>query len=82
MVECEVFFFFQLVHVLENDELSLYVNSPAEVRDDMFISILIQYLLRQESTRDVGSIFFSCGSPRRYFHFHFNTVFTSTGKYT
>ena len=39
MVECEVFFF-QLVHVLENDELSLYVNSPAEVRDDMFISIL------------------------------------------
>lgn len=47
------FFFFQLVHVLENDELSLYVNSPAEVRDDM-----------------------------RYVHFHFNTVFTSTGEYT
>lgn len=30
-----------LDHVVENDEFSLYVNSPMEVRDDIFISSLI-----------------------------------------
>ena len=35
---------FQLVHVVENDKFSLYVNCPAEVRDDIFNSILIQYV--------------------------------------
>ena len=30
-----------LIHVVENDKFSLYVNSPTEVREDTFISILI-----------------------------------------